>query len=249
MSTDNIYLLTFVLVSILITYFFIKRSGYKSGCFTFGYVGLIISIINSLVIISWLFFSSAIKNSYNSFIEGDNYEAIIIDYDKQEGENMYTPVVRFVTKEGRTIERKLDFSSSDLKIGESYKVNYNKKKDEVITIGFVLAFQLIGPFIFCFILSLLFLGEILFVLNFNMKSYYSLLSRLGFYFLLPFLMICFNALLIYSLFYRNKLSLGISLLIGFFVIILTLSIVIYLKLLIEKGAPKKIKNSSSWDWD
>lgn len=253
MSIAPIYTLTFIFVTILLTYFYTKRLESK-GCITFTYVGIVLFCINFFLIISWSFFITSVKNVYDVALLGDNYTATVVrfiesesyDSDRRMNETMYQPVVEFTTKNGNVLQRKLDFSSSEAIEGKTYRINYNKEKDTVITLGFVLVLKFVAAFIFTLVFTFLFVGAINYVLGKEMDLYYHLLSIVGFYFFIPFLMIGFNLLLIYGAFYGNDLPLFVTGILWFFVFVLTLAIWGYFKML-QKGEvmPKKKRVHSS----
>lgn len=259
MQIEPVYSLSFIVLTIILTYFFVKRLGRK-GCVTFVYVGLVIFCINLFTIFSWGLMFKSIKEIYSVVTSGDKYTASVVSftaekhYDSKDKRTyyMYQPTVKFTTNNGRTIERELDFSTSSLKKGDIYKVNYDEKSDKIITLGFTMIIQLVGAFLFWFILSFLTGGIIKYVLGHQMDDYQALVSKIGFYFFIPFLMIGFDGLLVYAMFYGNKAPWFITALLVFFILVLTLSILGYIKMIIKKGEPKmKRAGANKWvgDWD
>lgn len=246
MQIEPIYTVSFIAINIYITYLFRKRFNPNSGCMAFGYFGAVIFCINLFCIFSWLFFTSSVEEVFTSFTSGDDYTAKVVSYtteqhyDSDDGTytDMHTPTVRFVTKEGIEVEKELDFSTSGLEVGDTYEVNYNKENDSVITKGFTMYIKLAGSFIFCFILTFLFVGQIQYIRNKSMDKFYHILQVVGFYFFIPFLMIGFDALLIYALFNGNEIPLAITLVLLFFILVLTLGIYGYIKSMYRKGLPK-----------
>ncbi|WP_158976263.1 hypothetical protein [Cellulophaga sp. L1A9] len=245
MAIDPIYSVAFILATSIFTILVVKRLGSQSGCITYGYIGLILFSINIFFIFSGSIFISTVKDTFTILISGENYTATVSSYtseevydsDSDEYETMYTPTVSFLTQYGQTIERELEFSTTDVKLGDTYKINYNKLNDKVITLGFTLFIKLAGTFIFCFIFTFLFVGELLYAFNKNMDKYYSMVKKAGFYFFIPFLMIGFDALLIYGLLNGNEVPIWVSLVLVFFIVVLTLAIVGYLKTTYAKGIP------------
>lgn len=245
---DSNYAIAFVVINLLITFLFLKRLN-KKGCITFGYIGLIILSINSLAIVSWMFFYGSVNDVYNISTSGKSYEATVVNYitekrydsDKRQHYYMHQPIVSFTAKNGEIITKELDFSSSDIEIGNTYRVNYNEENDTIITLGFILILKLTASFIFCLILTFLSAGIIKYILKHSMEGFYSLLSTVGFYFLIPFLMLGFTALLIYGIFYGNEVPWFITALLTFFALIMCLSTVGYLKMIFTKGKPKMKK--------
>ncbi len=259
MYIQPVYSLSFIFITLFIAFLFVKRIN-KKGCGTFLYVSAVLFCINLFLIFSWVFFSKTIKEVYNVSTSGESYTGTVVSftqkehYDSEEGtyETMYTPTIEFTTKTGKLIKRELDFSTSGIAIGDVYTVNYNEGNDKVITLGFTLIMKLVGSFIFCFIFTFLFTGVINYVLGNKMDMYYNIASIAGFYFFIPFLMIGFNALLIYAVFYGNEVPTFVTFLLCFFVFILTLAIWGYIKMMLSKGVPKMKKVShGKWtaDWE
>jgi len=168
MNINTIYFLSGLAITLLILYFVLRRLG-KKGCMTAGYIGLVIFSINSLTFTSWF------DGGYTT---------------------MYTPTVTFKTQKDSVLTKTLSFSTSNLEIGDTYRVNYNTSTGKVITLGFTLVMKFIGSFIFCLIFSFLFLGILLYTFGYSMSGYKTLVSKIGFYFLIPFFMIGFTCLMI-----------------------------------------------------
>lgn len=85
-----------------------------------------------------------------------------------------------------------------------------------------------------------------------MDKFYHILKVIGFYFFIPFIMIGFEILLIYGLFYGNEMPLLIKLVLLFFVLVMALAIYGYIKMMYEKGLPKMRKTGPGrWvgDWE
>lgn len=241
MQLDLKYIVSFIAVSILMVFFVIKRLG-KSGCMTYGYAGLVIFSINLFTVFSLYFAFTTTNQVYAVLTSGEKYNAEVISYttethyDSDDGSSytMDTPTVRFTTKQGETIERELDFSTSDITVGDTYNVNYNAETGAVITLGFNLIIKVVGSFLFLFIFTFLFIGVIMYALGYNMEGYKSLVAQIGFKFFIPLLMIGFNALLIYGIFYGNDVPVWVTLMLVFFVVMLTLGIVGYFKMMFAK---------------
>ncbi|WP_458627699.1 hypothetical protein [Winogradskyella sp. PC D3.3] len=258
MSVNSVYLLFGVLVSLVLTYFFVKRLG-KSGCMTFGYIGLVILSVNSLAIGSLFFMYSAGSDVYAVLTSGENYTSTVVSFtsevhhDSDDGSSymMYTPTVRFVTHDNELIQRELDFSASEMQIGDVYRVNYDKASDKVITLGFNLVIKFIGAFIFCIMFSFLCVGIVMYAFNFDMTGYKDTIAKVGLYFFIPFLMIGFNVLLIYGIFFGNTVPSWVTLLLVFFSVMLGLGTLGYFKMMFSNEEPKmKTIVSTKWhsDW-
>lgn len=260
MHIKPIFTISFIVITILMTTLIRKRLGNKSGCISFGYIGLILFSINIFFIFSWVFLATAVKETFLATTSGDNYTATVVSFttkktynsDEERYETMHNPTIRFITKEGRILQRELDFSSSGIEVGDTYQINFNEQNNTVITKGFLMYIKLAASFILCFIFTFLFIGEILYVFKFKMESYYDLIKKVGFHFFIPFLMIGFNILLVYALFYGNEVPLGVSIVLVFFIIVMTLAIVGYLKMIKTKGTPKMKRvapNRWTGDWE
>lgn len=145
------------------------------------------------------------------------------------------------------IHLQLNLSTSNKKNGKTYKVHYDETTDTIITLGFTMIIKTVGAFIFCFVFSFLFIGLLFFILNHPMDNYKNLASLIGFYFFVPFLMIGFDVLLIYSIFYGNSVPFFVTILLLFFISILSLAIVGYIKILLSEGMPK-MKRAGPGKW-
>ncbi|RYE00071.1 MAG: hypothetical protein EOP54_01565 [Sphingobacteriales bacterium] len=244
MYIHPIYSWSFVLISILLTYFFVKRMEAK-GCITFAYVGAVIFCINLFALFSWMFMWTSCRDIYNVVSSGKQYTASVISYTSEEhydseDRRYYTmrkPTVQFRTESGAVIRKPLSFSKSSLEVGDTYKVNYNAATGEVITLGFIMIIKFAGSFIFCFILTFLVAGMIRYIIGWPMERYYTLISKIGFNFFVPLLMISFDALLIYALFYGNDIPGWATAILVFFIIVLTLAVWGYIKMIFSKGTP------------
>ncbi len=259
MYIHPIYSCSFVIITILLTYFFVKRMDRK-GCVTFAYVGAVIFCINLFALFSWMFMIGSCRDIYKVISSGRQYTATVISYTTEEHYDsedhryytMHTPTVQFSTASGEVITKQLKFSTSNIEVGDTYKVNYDVASGEVITLGFTMVIKFIGSFIFCFILTFLVAGMIRYVLGWPMERYFALIATIGFHFFLPFLMIGFDALLIYALFYGNDVPGWATALLVFFIIVLSLSVWGYIKMIISKGTPVMRRTGPgqwSGDWE
>lgn len=106
MHIDPVYSLSFVVLTIFMTYFFVKRLG-KKGCATFGYIGLVIFCINLFTIFSWVFIYSSSKDVYTVTTSGHKYTATVVSFTEEERYDsederyymLYRPTVQFTKKE------------------------------------------------------------------------------------------------------------------------------------------------------
>lgn len=266
-------------ITVFMTFLFFKRTKTKIGCFSAVYVWLIIFTVISLTPIAWLFMYQGTKDVYFAMSHSSTYTAKIIDrkfdYQTDDGDDMYQPIVRFVTEDGQVVEKTLSFSTTGVEIGEVYRVKYDKNKDELVTLGFPLVLGVIAPLIFVVVLTFLSIGIIIFVLNGDMAFWVSAAKTFGFYVFVPFLMICFDAGLIYGLFNDSGTTvtttsaifgesktttetygagerpLDIDAVLVFMIFMLTLGIIGYIKMIFAKGTPElKYKGGGRWvgDW-
>ncbi len=231
-------LILFVVVSLIMTILLIRRIK-ASGCFSFAYLGAIIFSINALTFVSYSLMYNNIKDLYTVTKYGKTYTAIVTDHEfdsKKDGEAFYIPIVTF-TADGKQITQKLDFSTSGEELGKEYKINYNKDTKTITTLGFHIVIKTVGIFIFFVIFSFLFVGLVLLILDKDMSLYKHILKLFGTFFFLPFLMIGFDALLVYSLFYGNKVPFYVTAILIFFIFSLTAGIIGYFKYLFKKENP------------
>lgn len=243
MYIQPVYSISFVVITLLLSYFFVKRLQ-KKGCVLFAYVTVVIFCINLFAVFSWAFMVDSGKDLYKVVKGGKTYTGVVVSTKEEEHHDsghgntkMYKPTVEFTTASGKVVTKELDFASSRIAIGDTYQVNYSDENSEVITLGFTMILKIVASFIFCFIFTFLIAGAIRFALGWSMEGYYTLISKIGFMFFLPFLMIGFDALLIYALFYGNEVPVWISVFLVFFILVLTLGIWGYLKNIFSKGAP------------
>lgn len=257
MYIHPIYTWSFVLLNILLTFFLLRRLE-KKGCIAFAYVGAVAGCINLFAIFSWIFMWSSCRDIYKVVSSGRQYTATVISYTTEEhydaedhrSYTMHTPTVTFTTESGQEVNQQLKFSTSSVAVGDTYRVNYNAVTGEVITLGFTMIIKFVGSFIFCFILTFLVAGIIRFVMGWPMERYYTLMSKIGFNFFIPFLMIGFDALLIYALFYGNEVPGWATAILVFFILVLSLSIWGYIKMILSKGIPVMRRTGpGSWSGD
>lgn len=245
MHIEPIYSLSFVVITLLIIYFFVKRLS-KGGCIAYGYIGLIIFCINLFTVLSLYFTYITTNDVYAILTSGEKYDAKVVNftseqrYKADDGTSyiMRTPIVKFTTNQGKEILRELNFSTSGLEIGDRYVVNYNAANDKIITLGFILIIEVVASFIFCFLFTFLFIGILMYSLGYSTAGYKELISKIGLKFFVPFLMIGFNALLIYGVFYGNEVPLWATVVLIFFSVMLGLGTIGYIKMVFFKGKPK-----------
>ena len=135
-----------------------------------------------------------INDTLQSINSDDEYTAKVVSFNEKEFYNsekdihykMYQPIIEFKTNSNEVIKTTLDFHKSKINIGDVYKISYNKQYNKIITLGFPLIIQIIGYFIFTFILGFLTIGILNYCLGNSMQGYISVITIVGFYFFIPF---------------------------------------------------------------
>lgn len=161
--------------------------------------------------------------------------------------NMYTPIVKFRTSSGKEVVKQLGFSTSDIRIGDHYTILYSERTGQVVSLGFTLVLSFVASLLFCIIFTTLTIGVVLFARGQHMDRYWQIVRIIGFYGLIPFIMISFDVLLIYAMFYGNDQPGWVYALLLFFVLVLTLGIWGYLKMLRQQGIPR-MRRVSATKW-
>lgn len=232
----------------------VRRIG-TGGCIAYGYIGLIVFCIFTFCITSWAFLAGTTVQTISGLTTGQRYEAIVKDYIKEERYDsdqqghytMYTPIVQFRTTSGEEVVKQLGFSTSEIRIGDPYTVMYSERTGQILTLGFPLVLTFVASLLFCIIFTTLTVGVTLFARGQPMERYWKLVRIIGFYGLIPFMMISFDALLIYAMFYGNEQPGWVYALLLFFILVLTLGIWGYLKMLLQQGMPQ-MKRVSATRW-
>lgn len=246
-----------LLFSLLLTRGILKRKELK-GCLIGGYIFLVIFCILLLAGTFSIIGIKGLIESVQTYINGKPYLSVVYDYSSYESEDdegnshtMYTPHVKFTTKEGYEVTHKLGISSgAPPTMGDTYKVYYDPGNGDVFVISLTAFFLYAAASVLVFLLLLAIAGAVIYVLGFNMNKYYNCVSNFIFYFFIPLVMAGFDALLMYALF--NPQPLWVRALLLVFVIMLTLGLMGYVKMLRAKGKPKfKRTSASTWsgDWE
>jgi hypothetical protein len=217
------------------------RRAETKGCFTFAYVGLVIVCINVLTFASWMRASSVARDVYSILTSGQTYSARVIETVERTDSDSCTEndkaTVRFVTQSERTADATLGFSC-DLKIGDICKINYNEEKRKAIRLDFNFVMSIGVWFLMVSIFTMRSVGILLYALRIDTGTFSAVASKYAFVVLGPFVMVSFTALLFYALLSGNDVPFLAKIMIGFFILVMTLGTLIYLKLLITLGAPK-----------
>ena len=244
MKSYHVYIICYIILTFIITIRYVKRKDSKSGCIQYGYIGICIFSINAFFLISCYHFSNTLKDVYDVIASDEHYIGTIVNVestpilnsDGDAYEEISGPMIKFKRNHIQVIEKESRILFSNAEIGDTYEICYIEETDKIIIKGFSFIIRIISSFLFCFILSFIFIGEIIYIFNKDMKGYYAFLKKTGLYFFLPFIMIGFLSLLVYALFYGNNLNTIVYIFIIFFSIVLILGTLAYFKFLFNGGA-------------
>ncbi|EHO15117.1 DUF3592 domain-containing protein [Myroides odoratimimus] len=230
-----------ILYTIWLTYKIIKRSsrnGTKTGCLGIGYIYLIVASISSLAIGGTVALTMMIITKTQTVYKGDKYEARVVSYTSYESRNsddngyttMYTPTVHFTTRGGEVVEYELDYSSSGMPtVGDQHTVYYDETNEHVTTFGLGTVALILAFGVMIVILVYLFVGMVIYAMNWSMDRYKEIGAFLGLAIVLPLIMILFDGAMIWALFDGKDKPLWVNIILVFFSLVLTLAIWGYLK--------------------
>ncbi|MFI8604074.1 hypothetical protein ACIGCP_06420 [Cellulophaga baltica] len=249
--------IVFIGIISIITYCFVKRLSPEKGWFTYFYSGLILLFINFIFLFFSNFFLITVQNTFKSLVAGENYTARVINITIDETTynskgDSYIPTIRFTTIEGNSLERKLEISLSEIQVGDKLMINYHQRTDVVIIKEKFFTSKLLKSFLFFLVFIFFIIGQLLFAFNRDMTWYFNGVKVVVFYFLIPLIMIAFDALLVNGLFQGGNISALSILIIMFFIFVLSVSILGYFKVLLSRGTPKiKQVGPNKWvgDWE
>ncbi|MGL4582045.1 MAG: DUF3592 domain-containing protein [Flavobacterium sp.] len=236
-----------ILYTVWLTYKIVKRSsdsGTRTGCLGIGYIYLIVVTISSLAIGGTVALSMMVVTKSQTIFNGDKYEAHVVSYTSYESRNsddngyttMYTPTVHFTTNNGAIVEYELDYSSSGVPtIGDKYTVYYDVVNERVTTFGIGTIALILAFGIMMAILVYVFIGLIIYAMNWSMTKYKDIGLFMGLAIIIPLAMILFDGALIWALFNGEEKPLWVNVLLVFFSFVLTLGIWGYLKTMFGDG--------------
>lgn len=257
-SYFQIILLTVLLVSFLVAK---KVGGRKQlGCVGFGYISLVVFLIGMFAVMITFFLTSSVINGVQTYMEGEKYLATIVSHSSYESTDddgdrttMYTPTYEIKISEDEVYKVEDNISSSSVPlVGSVTEIYYNKTTGKMLQFSAGTIIMAVGMFVMWLVLAFAFVGILLYLFNGNMSKYFKVVQVAGMGFFIPLVMIAFEALLIYALFYGNAAPGWVSALLLFFILGLGLGIWGYLKMLFSKGLPKwKQTSAMSWsaDWN
>lgn len=240
-------LIFFTLFSSWATYKIVKRSQTKNGCLSLGYIWLVIFIVG---ILSSGLFMMLIQSTYNNtqaIVFGKSYTATITDYssyqstdDEGNRRTYHSPIFSFTTDEGQSITKKAGYGSTALpEIGKEQTVFYNAQTGHLFIWGYIFVVMLVGLFLMGSVLFLILYGIARYASGYDMESYWQLIMTFLIKYFVPIAMISFDALLIYALFQKDQ-PIFVTIILGFFITVLTLAIPGYFKAIKPNNVSKKV---------
>lgn len=256
----KIILVFSIILGLLFSWRINRNKNHKTGCLVFGYTTLVAFLISCFALFLTYFLSNSFLESIDTYRNGEKCIATIESYSSyiskdSDGKRttMYTPTYNIQTNDGIIHLVKDSVSSGkEPKVGDTLELYYNEATGKIFSWRASTFIMFIGVFFMWFILAFAFVGFIMYTLGFSLDKYYKILQKIGMTFLVPALMIAFEALLIYALFYGNKVPLAITIILGFFILVLGLGIIGHIKNIIKRGLPKWERTSpTSWSagWD
>lgn len=250
--------LSLIVFSIWVTTRIKRRMEMKAGCLSFGYIALIVFSIGIFAISAPAILISYIGLNLHTFANGERYTAIVKDYTSEVREDSegdlttyYCAQLVFVTDAGEKITKEDSSTIGEPQIGAKYTVYYNASNDKMFVWSAVFPIMVCGLLIMCSVFLVVFYGIMRYALGFDMKGFWKFLRNFGSVFFIPFIMIGFDALLIYALFHKTH-PLWVYALLIFFILVLTLASLGYIKMTIKKGSLKwKAEPDASWsgNWE
>lgn len=220
-----------------------QSKGTSLGCIGFGYVFLVVGCITTFALTGLLVLGDTIYDKTRTFTKGDKYEAVYYDYtsyesyDSESGRTstMYTPIIRFTTAKGQLMEKTLNYSSSSKPIiGNKVTVYFDADRSDIAILSFGIIAMTLGVIFFFSIIIFLFIGVTMYAMGHSMKRYKQIAAYVGINMLVPLLMVLFDGLLIYVLFDGEEKPIWVNLVVGFFALVMTLSIWGYIKSVVSK---------------
>ena len=249
-----------ILFSFWITRKIAKRRNTKLGCIGFGYIALVVFCISMFAAtITYITFDFTAKKT-DILINSKSYTAEVIDFQEKQSidsegisTTSYYPILKFTTEDGQVLTRtstEVDMAHKHI-IRETRTVYYHEKKDLLTTIGAMTFISIIGIGVLCLVFVTLFIGVVIYGVGLPMAKYFKFCSNIGFKFLIPLLMIAFDALLIYGFCYGNTSQAWyVKPILILFIIGLSLGTLGYLKMIIKKGTPTfKRVSATRWEGD
>lgn len=246
-------------LSLVLTYLIGQRrvqSGKAGlGCVVAGYTFLVVFIIMVFAVTITMGVGSSIYSTSKLIANGKRYQAEVVSYTSHESfdsdsrttTTMYTPVVTFTTSSGKLVEHTFSYSSSSRPtVGDYIPVYYDEEINDAVSFGFGGIALFIGSLLMMVIMVFLFLGIVLYALNYDMSWYLGVVKYVGLNFFIPIIMILFDGLLVYGLFYGEEVPWFVSGILVFFILVLTMGIWGYIKMIRTSNIEWVRTGTGSW---
>lgn len=251
MQTAIILILLFLL---LISWKISSRK--QLGCLGGAYIFLVVGCITILsVLFSSILISKAI-DSVSILARGQKANATVVSYFEyySEGKLMYNSTYKVVTESGKNFKIDSNYGTGKQPVvGETLSVYVDEETQEIIESSAITIVMVVGSLLLVALLLFGFVGIVRYAFGFSMKSYYKAVQVIGTKVFIPAMMIAFEGLLIYALFYGNDGPAITKVILVFFIVMLSLGIVGYIKqFYFSKGKMVWVKNGAgSWSgyWD
>ena len=249
-----------ILFSLWITRRIAKRRKTKLGCVGFGYIALVVFCVSMFSItLAYTTYGYMAKKT-DILVNSKRYTAKVVDFREAQAVDSdgytvtnYYPVLEFMTDDERTLTRTSDEPDISYKrsLGETRTIYYHEKKDLLTTIGAMTFITVIGLWTLYLGFLALFIGIIMYGFGRPMGEYAAICKNIGFKFLIPALMIAFDALLIYALFHGDTSQAWfVKPLLIIFIFGLSAGILGYIKMTIKKGIPTfRRVSDTQWEGD
>ncbi|MDH6599760.1 hypothetical protein M2306_000454 [Myroides gitamensis] len=225
------------------------------GCLGFGYVFLVVTIVMVFAISITIGMGSSLYKTTQLVVNGQRYEAKVISYSSYESHDadagttttMFTPTVEFTTLSGVLVAHTLSYSSSSQPtIEATVTVYYDETSKDSVSFGFGTFALFFGTLLMMVVLVFALWGILLYAMNYKMEYYLNVIKYIGLTFFIPIVMVLFDGLLIYALFYGNEVPLFVSGILVFFILMLTLGIWGYIKMIRTHDMVWKKTGPTSW---
>lgn len=249
------------LYTIWLTYKILKRARVGKdeaiGCASVGYIYLIVVTISGLAIGGTISLSTMMVNKAQTFYSGSKYDAYVVSYtsfDKRNSDDngytiMYTPTVQFRTAAGDQMEYELDYStSSKPKEGERYTLYYDDVNERVTTFGIGVLALMLASCVMITILLFLFVGMMIYAMNWSMARYKEVGAFLGLVIIVPLLMVLFEGVMIYALFNGEDKPIWVYVVLVFFIVVLAMGIWGYMRSIAANKITNTAKHEKGKQW-
>jgi len=182
----------------------------------------------------------ALADSYSNQLDalffGSRYQAKVMDHTvfTKKGKSTYRSIYEIQLKDGSFKDIDAGYSSSSkTPLGTIHQVYYNVERNTLLILRAPTIILLCGLHIVSILFTMIFVGLIIYALGFDMTRFWSFCGIIVPGFIL-FLMIAFDVLLIYVVATFSAIPIWGYILLGFIIIILSLSIIGLIRIMIGK---------------